>query len=88
MISSQRWDGPHLRASLRSVPVFAAVALLLVLPFIGVSPFTITLLTEAMIFAIWGLMRVLQKFSTWPFVVYRFVLGAVILAGVAMGWLV
>lgn len=39
-------------------------------------------------FAIWGLMRVLQKFSTWPFVVYRFVLGAVILAGVAMGWLV
>src|ERR1700738_945572 len=32
-------------------------------------------------FAIWGLMRVLQQFSTWPFVVYRFVLGIVILIG-------
>jgi undecaprenyl-diphosphatase len=39
-------------------------------------------------FAIWGLMRVLQQFSTWPFVVYRFVLGIVMLVGVAMGWLV
>jgi branched-chain amino acid transport system permease protein len=55
VISSQRRHGPHLRASLRSVLVFAAVALLLVLPFIGVSPFTITLLTEAMIFAIWAM---------------------------------
>lgn len=39
-------------------------------------------------FAIWGLMRVLEQFSTWPFVVYRFILGVVILAGVAAGWLV
>ena len=38
-------------------------------------------------FAIWGLMRVLEQFSTWPFVVYRFTLGVVILAGVAAGWL-
>jgi undecaprenyl-diphosphatase len=38
-------------------------------------------------FAIWGLMRILEQFSTWPFVVYRFMLGVVILAGVAMGWL-
>lgn len=38
--------------------------------------------------AIWGLMRFLQQFSTWPFVVYRFVLGAVILGGVAMEWFV
>jgi undecaprenyl-diphosphatase len=38
-------------------------------------------------FAIWGLMRVLQQFSTWPFVVYRFVLGVVMLIGVAAGWL-
>lgn len=38
-------------------------------------------------FAIWGLMRVLQQFSTWPFVVYRFMLGVGILVGVAMGWL-
>jgi undecaprenyl-diphosphatase len=36
-------------------------------------------------FSIWGLMRLLQNFSTWPFVIYRFVLGAVILVGVAMG---
>ena len=39
-------------------------------------------------FAIWGLMRILEQFSTWPFVAYRFLLGAVILVGVAMGWLV
>src|SRR5258705_80083 len=39
-------------------------------------------------FAIWGLMRVLQNFSTWPFAVYRFVLGVAILVGVAMGWLI
>jgi undecaprenyl-diphosphatase len=39
-------------------------------------------------FAIWGLMRVLQQFSTWPFVVYRFVLGVVIVIGAATGWLV
>jgi undecaprenyl-diphosphatase len=38
-------------------------------------------------FAIWGLMRILEQFSTWPFVVYRFMLGVVILAGVATGWL-
>jgi Uncharacterized bacitracin resistance protein len=38
-------------------------------------------------FAIWGLMRVLEQFSTWPFVVYRFVLGVVILVGVVTGWL-
>jgi len=37
--------------------------------------------------AIWGLMRILENFSSWPFVVYRFLLGAVILIGVAMGWL-
>jgi undecaprenyl-diphosphatase len=38
-------------------------------------------------FAIWGLMRVLEQFSTWPFVVYRFILGVIILAGVTTGWL-
>ena len=38
-------------------------------------------------FAIWGLMRILEKFSTWPFVVYRFALGILILIGVASGWL-
>ncbi len=39
-------------------------------------------------FAIWGLMRILENFSSWPFVVYRFLLGVVILVGVAFGWLV
>jgi len=39
-------------------------------------------------FAIWGLMRFLQNFSTWPFVIYRFALGVIVLVGAAMGWLV
>lgn len=38
-------------------------------------------------FAIWGLMHFLERFSTWPFVGYRFLLGVVILLGVAAGWL-
>jgi undecaprenyl-diphosphatase len=38
-------------------------------------------------FAIWGLMRILENFSSWPFVIYRFLLGLVILLGVATGWL-
>jgi undecaprenyl-diphosphatase len=37
-------------------------------------------------FAIWGLMRILENFSTWPFAIYRFLLGAVILLGIAAGW--
>lgn len=37
--------------------------------------------------AIWGLIRFLERFSTWPFVIYRVVLGVVILFGVfALGW--
>jgi len=39
-------------------------------------------------FAVWGLMRLLEQFSTWPFVAYRFVLGIIILIGVTTGWLV
>jgi undecaprenyl-diphosphatase len=39
-------------------------------------------------FAIWGLMRILQNFSTWPFVIYRILLGAVIIIGAATGWVV
>jgi len=38
-------------------------------------------------FAIWGLMRVLERFSSWPFVVYRFGLGVIILTGAMIGWL-
>jgi undecaprenyl-diphosphatase len=37
--------------------------------------------------AIWGLLRILERFSAWPFVVYRALIGAVLLAGVATGWL-
>jgi undecaprenyl-diphosphatase len=39
-------------------------------------------------FAIWSLMRILERFTTWPFVIYRALLGAVLLAGVATGWLI
>ena len=39
------------------------------------------------VFAFWGLMRILEQFSSWPFVVYRFVLGVTIIAGGATGWL-
>ncbi len=37
--------------------------------------------------AIWGLMRILERFTSWPFVIYRLVLGVVILVGVTTGWL-
>jgi undecaprenyl-diphosphatase len=37
--------------------------------------------------AIWSLMRILERFSAWPFVFYRGFIGAVLLLGVAVGWL-
>jgi undecaprenyl-diphosphatase len=37
--------------------------------------------------AIWGLMKFLEKFSTWPFVIYRIVLGVFLIVGVSSGWL-
>lgn len=37
-------------------------------------------------FAIWGLMRILENFASWPFAIYRFLLGLVILVGLAAGW--
>ena len=37
--------------------------------------------------AIWGLFRVLERFSTWPFAVYRGAMGIVLLACVYFGWL-
>lgn len=36
-------------------------------------------------FAVWGLMRFLEKFSTWPFIIYRGLLGIGLLAGAFMG---
>ena len=37
--------------------------------------------------AIWGLLRILERFSAWPFAVYRGLIGTVLLIGVATGWL-
>ena len=37
--------------------------------------------------AIWGLLRILERFSAWPFAIYRALIGAVLLIGVATGWL-
>jgi undecaprenyl-diphosphatase len=37
--------------------------------------------------AIWGLMKFLEKFSTWPFVAYRAVLGIFLIISVNVGWL-
>src|SRR3984893_14581175 len=38
--------------------------------------------------AIWALMRVLDRYSAWPFVAYRGLLGVVLLGGMAVGWFV
>jgi undecaprenyl-diphosphatase len=38
--------------------------------------------------AIWTLMRVLERYSAWSFVIYRGVLGVILLLGLAAGWLV
>jgi undecaprenyl-diphosphatase len=37
--------------------------------------------------AIWALLRILERFSAWPFAVYRALIGAVLLIGIAAGWL-
>lgn len=37
--------------------------------------------------AIWGLMKFLERFSTWPFVVYRAGLGIFLIVSVNTGWL-
>jgi len=39
-------------------------------------------------FAIWSLMRILERFTAWPFVIYRALLGVILLAGVATGWFI
>ncbi len=38
-------------------------------------------------FAIWGLLRIVEKFSFWPFVTYRFLLGVFLLGAVYTGLL-
>lgn len=42
----------------------------------------------AAFFAIWGLLRILENFSSWPFVVYRALMGIVLILGTAAGFLV
>lgn len=37
-------------------------------------------------FAIWGLMRLLERFSAWPFVIYRGVLGVALVLAVTLGY--
>lgn len=37
--------------------------------------------------AIWALMRLLEKFSTWPLVIYRAAFGIVVMAGAYYGWI-
>lgn len=37
--------------------------------------------------AIWGLMRFLERFTTWPFVVYRATVGIALIVGVTQGFL-
>jgi undecaprenyl-diphosphatase len=39
-------------------------------------------------FAIWGLFSLLERFSSWPFVIYRGLLGVFLLISVSLGWLV
>ena len=37
--------------------------------------------------AIWSLMALLEKFSAWPFVIYRGLMGVMLLTGFYLGWL-
>ncbi|HPG03020.1 MAG TPA: undecaprenyl-diphosphatase UppP [Beijerinckiaceae bacterium] len=37
--------------------------------------------------AIWGLLRILEKFSAWPFVIYRALIGVFLLVGAYVGFL-
>ncbi len=37
-------------------------------------------------FAIWGLMQMLERFSAWPFVIYRGALGIFLIAAIAQGY--
>jgi undecaprenyl-diphosphatase len=36
--------------------------------------------------AIWGLLRILERYSAWPFVVYRALMGLLLVLGVYFGW--
>jgi undecaprenyl-diphosphatase len=36
--------------------------------------------------AIWSLLRILERFSAWPFVIYRALIGLLLVGGVYLGW--
>jgi undecaprenyl-diphosphatase len=48
--------------------------------------FGIVIASISAFLAIWTLMRVLERYSAWPFVVYRGALGGALLIGIAAGW--
>lgn len=50
---------------------------------LGVGLFVASLSAFA---AIWGLLRILERYSAWPFVVYRALMGLVLVAGSYLGW--
>ena len=51
---------------------------------LGVGLFVASLSAFA---AIWGLLRILERYSAWPFVVYRALMGLALVIGTSMGWL-
>lgn len=53
----------------------------------SVLGFGLLIASIAAFVAIWGLLRILERFAAWPFVVYRAAMGVFLLAGVWFGWL-
>jgi undecaprenyl-diphosphatase len=53
----------------------------------GILAFGLVIGSISAFVAIWSLLRILERFSAWPFVIYRIVLGLVLLGGVTFGWL-
>jgi undecaprenyl-diphosphatase len=53
----------------------------------SILAFGLVIASVAAFGAIWGLLRILERFSAWPFVVYRALMGVLLLIGVWVGWL-
>ncbi len=51
---------------------------------LGVGLFVASLSAFA---AIWGLLRILERYSAWPFVVYRAMMGLLLVVGSYLGWI-
>jgi undecaprenyl pyrophosphate phosphatase UppP len=54
----------------------------------SVLAFGLVVASISAFFAIWSLMRILERFTAWPFVIYRALLGVALLVGAATGWLI